>query len=194
MSIRWGSFALGALALLLLGIAVALLVILSGGYNVAATERHNPVVGWALDTTFVNSVRGHSDHIEAPELTQAMVDAGAPEYKSMCAHCHGGVGAGRAGWAEGMRPKPPSLAHAAEQWSASEIFWLVDHGAKMTGMPAFGPTHDEQTIWNIAAFVKAMPKMTEARYSAYSSEHGGGGGGGETEGHSHAPGTAPHED
>ncbi len=191
MSVRWGSFALGALTLFLLAILIALLVILSGGYNVAATERHNPVAAWALDTAFVNSVQGHGDAVAAPELTQAMVDAGAPEYKSMCEHCHGGVGASRAEWAEGMRPKPPALAHAAERWSASEVFWLVNHGAKMTGMPAFGSSHDDRTLWNIAAFVKALPQMPQAQYAAYPSEHGGGS---ETGGHSHPQGTAPHED
>ncbi|WP_338243395.1 c-type cytochrome [Aurantiacibacter hainanensis] len=191
MTIRWSSFALGALALFLLGLLVALLVILTGGYNVAATERHTPVGAWALNTNFVNSVQGHAADITAPELTRAMVDAGAPEYKSMCAHCHGGVGESRAGWAEGMRPKPPALARVADQWSASEVYWLVDHGAKMTGMPAFGATHDEETMWNITAFVKAMPRMGEAQYAAYSSEHGGGS---EEAGHSHAPGTEPHED
>lgn len=191
MSIRWGSFALGALALFLLGLLVALLVILTGGYNVAATERHTTVGAWALNTNFVNSVQGHADEIVAPELTRAMIDAGAPEYKSMCAHCHGGVGESRAEWAEGLRPKPPALAATADEWTAAEVFWLVKHGAKMTGMPAFGPTHDDATIWNIAAFVKAMPQMPEAQYAAYSSEHGGGSG---EEGHEHAPGTPAHED
>lgn len=191
MTIRWSSFALGALALFLLGLLIALLVILTGGYNVAATERHTALGAWALNTNFVNSVQGHADDIAAPELTRAMVDAGAPEYKLMCVHCHGGVGESRAEWAEGMRPKPPALAHAAQQWSASEVFWLIKHGAKMTGMPAFGPTHDEETLWNIVAFVKAMPEMREAQYTAYSSEHGGGAEASEG-GHSHAPGTPAH--
>ena len=194
MSIRWGSFALGALTLVLLGLLIALLVILTGGYNVAATERHTTVGAWALETNFANSVQGHADDIVAPELTRAMVDAGAPEYKSMCEHCHGGVGASAAGWTEGMVPQPPALAHAAQEWSASEVFWLVKHGARMTGMPAFGPTHDDRTIWNIAAFVKALPEMPAEQYAAYSSEHGGSGSGGEEAGHSHAPGAPAHQD
>src|SRR3546814_5645724 len=66
----------------------------------------------------------------------------------MCAHCHGGIGASRAGWAETMRPKPPALAHAAQGWSLEEVNWIVDHGIKMSGMPAFGGTHEEATIWN----------------------------------------------
>ncbi|QZH74226.1 MAG: cytochrome c [Erythrobacter sp.] len=156
--------ALGTLALLLL---FGLLVVLTGGYNVAATQRHTTVGAWALDTNFSNSVQRQAGDIEAPEMTRAMVAAGASDYKSMCAHCHGGVGEGRADWAQGMRPMPPALAHAAQEWSPAEIYWLVTHGAKMTGMPAFGPTHEEEAIWNIVAFVKAMPNMTEAQYAAY---------------------------
>ena len=162
--------ALGTLALLLL---VGLLVVLSGAYNVAATERHSTIGAWALDTNFTNSVQGHAQDIVAPEFTPAMVEAGAREYKTMCAHCHGGVGKERAEWAKGMRPVPPALAQAAKRWSGAEIHWLVTNGAKMTGMPAFGPTHDEQAIWNIAAFVKALPGMTAEEYAGYSADHGG---------------------
>ena len=135
---------IGAIITLIVLILIALLVVLTGGYNVAATDRHNPISEWAIDTTFTNSVQGQASDILAPELTSSMVDAGAAEYKAMCAHCHGGVGEARAEWANGMRPKPPALAHAAQMWSAEEVHWLVTHGVKMTGMPAFGPTHDEE--------------------------------------------------
>ena len=189
---NWKGFLLGMLASPLLALLIAILVIRAGGYNVAATEPHTAVGEWALETSFTRSVRRAASDIAAPELSRAMIDAGAPEYKAMCAHCHGGVGERRAQWAEGMRPKPPELASAADEWSAAEVFWLVKHGAKMTGMPAFGPTHDDATIWNIAAFVKALPEMPEAQYAAYPSEHGGGEE--SAGGHSHAEGTPSHAD
>src|SRR3546814_14121859 len=71
-----------------------------------------------------------------------------------------------------MRPKPPALAHAAQGWSLEEVNWIVDHGIKMSGMPAFGGTHEEATIWNIAAFVKALPEMSAEQYASYPAEHG----------------------
>lgn len=171
---RWNAFITGFVAAIVLALVIALGVILSGAYNVAATDRHNPIVAWAFDTTFENSVSRRASAMAAPDLTPAMVQAGAREYKAMCAHCHGGVGAARAGWAETMRPKPPALAASARHLSASEVFWLVRHGVKMSGMPAFGPTHDDRTIWNIAAFVKAMPGMSAERYAAYRAEGEGG--------------------
>lgn len=190
MSPKGKGAAMGAVATILVLLLVGLLIVLTGGYNVAATERHTTVGAWALDTNFRNAVQRRADEIRAPELTPAMVAAGAPEYKSMCAHCHGGVGEGRAEWAKGMRPMPPPLARAAQEWSPSEVHWLVSNGAKMTGMPAFGATHDEDTIWNIVAFVKALPTMNAKEYAAFPSAHGGAEHGaaekGEAEHHEHA--------
>ncbi|RKF22640.1 cytochrome c [Altericroceibacterium spongiae] len=172
MNATWKGAILGAAALLILMIVVALIVVLTGGYNVAATDRHNPIVGWALTTTMGNSVRRQATDIQPPaEFTPAMIAAGAGEYKAMCSHCHGGVGQSRAEWAEVMLPKPPPLAEAAKEWEPKEVFWLVKHGVKMSGMPAFGPTHDDKTIWNIVAFVKALPEMPAEQYAGYSSHH-----------------------
>jgi len=173
---------IGAAGMLALLVAIALIVVLTGGYNVAATDRHSPMIGWALTTTMRNAVQNSADDLTAPaEITPMMIAAGAGEYKAMCAQCHGGIDGGRAGWAEIMQPAPPALAQAAKRWNIEEVHWLVAHGVKMSGMPAFGQTHDEATVWNIAAFVKAMPTMTEAQYAAFPEGHG-------DNGHSHAAG------
>ncbi|AKH42149.1 cytochrome c553 [Altererythrobacter atlanticus] len=92
MTIDWKSLLLGALAMLVLLILIALLVILTGGYNVAATERHSPITAWRSTPRSATRCRGRGNDIAAPELTPAMVAAGAGEYKTMCAHCHDGVG------------------------------------------------------------------------------------------------------
>lgn len=167
MSDTWKGVIFGIVGTLFVMAIIGLFVVSSGIYNIAATERHSAVVEWALDTAFQNSVRARSDAIVAPTFDSSMITAGAEGYKKMCAHCHGSVGADRAGWATGMRPKPPALAGAADEWSPGELFWLVKNGAKMTGMPAFGETHDDQTIWNIVAFVERMPDMSAEEYAAH---------------------------
>ena len=65
-----------------------------------------------------------------------------------------------------MEPAPPDLARAAEEWNRGEIYWIVSNGVKMAGMPAFGPTHDAQTIWNIAASMERLPGMSLGEYAA----------------------------
>lgn len=167
----------GTVAALALVAAVGLFVVYTGAYNVAATEEHASVTRWAFDTTFHNSVERRADGIVAPEsVTSEMVAAGAESYKSMCEHCHAGPGVERSKWASGMRPRPPHLAEAAAKWEPEEVFWIVRHGVKMSGMPAFGPTHDDETLWGIVAFVKQLPALTPEQYAALGDATAQGGG------------------
>ncbi|MCF6369956.1 c-type cytochrome [Rhizobium halophilum] len=171
------AFVGGVVATLAVIGGVTVFVAYSGSYNIAATEEHTSLTRWIFDTTFHNSIRSHADEEDVPELTAAMAAAGAQPYKEMCQHCHAGPGVERDEWASGMRPRPPHLVEAAAEWEANEVFWLVKHGAKMTGMPAFGPTHPDERLWEIAAFVKQLPAMTPEEYAA-----AGDGGSGEEEG------------
>ena len=45
-----------------------------------------------------------------------------------------------------------------------EIYWIVKHGIKLTGMPAFGRTHDEEQLWGIVAIVEEIPRMSPEQY------------------------------
>ena len=138
--------------LVILGL-VGLVVVYTGIYNVAATEEHLSLTRWALNTTQHTSVDRRADGITVPDrFTPEMIAAGASMYKDTCQRCHAGPGVERASWASGMRPRPPHLAEAAAEWELEEVFWLAKHGIKMTGMPAFGPTHQDQALWNVAAF------------------------------------------
>ncbi len=156
---------------------VGLTVIYTGGYNVAATEGHSPFGRWLASTTMENSVEVRAADIAEPRFTQAMIASGGGKYKAMCAQCHGGPGMEPAEWSQRMLPRPPQLAGEATEWRPREIFWIVKNGIKMSAMPAFGPTHDDGTLWAITAFAKQLPKMTTEQYAAISAdeEHGAGG-------------------
>lgn len=168
----------GALGLLILLVLAGLAVVYTGAYNVAASEQHLSITRWAFDTTMHSSVRQRAGDVRRAEaLAPSMVAAGAGEYKAMCQRCHGGPGVERDKWADGMRPRPPHLAEAAAKWEAHEVFWIAKHGIKMTGMPAFGISHDDAAIWNIVAFVKALPAMTPERYAALGDGAANGGSG-----------------
>lgn len=167
------AFAAGVVVTLLILLLTALFVVYTGSYNVAASEGHTPVVRWAFTRTMENAVKDEAAEIQAPQITNAMIEEGAAEYKAMCQHCHAGPGVEHAEWSEGILPQPPHLVEAAAEWEPNEVFWLVKHGLKMTAMPAFGSTHDDDTLWSIAAFVKELPGMTAQEYAAFESEPAG---------------------
>jgi mono/diheme cytochrome c family protein len=180
--------AIGMLALLFLG---ALVVATTGAYDVAARSGHTAPMRWLLDTSMRSSVDRRAPDTPATRApADDAVACGAGEYKAMCEHCHGAPGVDPAEWSHGMLPRPPDLMHAATEWQDSEIFWIVGHGLKFTGMPAFGETHDDSTLWDIAHFVSRLPAMTPEQYAAFPAGHGHDQGGGHGGDHPHGTGRA----
>jgi mono/diheme cytochrome c family protein len=177
------SFVLGIAATLGAAVLIGLIVVYTGAYNVAATEGHTAAGRWALDTTMHNSVEARADRFAGTAPEALSIEAGAKEYASMCQHCHAGPGVSRAEWAKGMMPQPPHLTEHASEWEPEEIRWILEHGIKMSGMPAFGPTHEDEVLWDITAFVKTLPGMTPERYQALTAGAGHGHGGGHEGGH-----------
>ena len=99
----------------------------------------------------------------------AVIQAGARAFAARgCPACHGAPGVEWAKFAEAMRPDPPDLKEVAAQVPPNQIFWVVQNGIKMTGMPGFSMIGvDDNEIWSITAFVKNFPKVTDADYKAW---------------------------
>lgn len=143
----------------------ALGVIYSGAYNVAATSEHWPVTEWLLNQTVHNSVAARAEAIEMPPLgARRQVLAGAANYEAMCADCHVAPGVEQ-GWpGVAMYPQPPRLDKVVEHMTPAQLFWVIKHGIKATGMPASGPSHSAEEIWSIVAFIQQLPQMSAAEY------------------------------
>lgn len=187
--------ALTAVAVVALAAGVGLLVIHTGAYNVAATTPHLSITRWALNTLQQSSVSRRAADIEgAPPVDSAALATGFHHFHAMCVQCHGAPGVDRGELGQGMRPRPPRLEEQAGAWTDAELFWIVKHGIRLAGMPAFGPTHTDQDLWGIVAFTRRLETMSEEQYAELvrvrteGSEEGEEGAGG----HPHAPGTAPH--
>jgi len=151
-------------SLLILGIVIGLVVIYSGLPNVAASRPEGAVTSWVLGTTMEHSVRRQASGI-SPDLSHANLAEGAEHYSAMCAMCHGGPGDVQPNAVgSGLNPDAPNLRKAAGYWNPGEIYWIIDNGIKMTGMPAFGKTLSADQLTNLTAFVEQMPTMTAQEY------------------------------
>ena len=149
-------------------LALAVLFIHSGLYNVAVTSPDPRPLRWVFSTTSDNSVESHAKGIAAPQLNDSsMIGEGFDHYNEMCVGCHGAPGIERSEIGRGLYPRGPNLAHSAKEMSPAEIFWVIKNGIKSTGMPGFGITHSDQKIWAMVAFVEKLPNMTPAEYKAY---------------------------
>ena len=167
----WGAFFTGAIVLLLLAIIAGAAVAFGGLYPVAASDPHTAGVKWFLAQSRDHAIERGASGLAAPKFSAADIREGAGHFKGMCQACHGGPGAEPEEFAAGMNPHPPNLARAAGDLSVSEVFWIEKSGLKMSGMPAFGKTDDDEELWKVAAFVKALPTFSAADYASIPNAH-----------------------
>lgn len=136
----------------------------SGVIGVAADEPHAGVSRWLLSTIRERAIQSGAADIAVPDLDDpARIRAGAAHYEAMCAGCHLAPGMENTELRRGLNPRPPELAEHGIH-DPAEAFWVVKHGIRMTGMPAWGVTHDDQALWAIVAFVNRLPELDAEAY------------------------------
>jgi mono/diheme cytochrome c family protein len=179
--------------LLKIVVAIAVLAVLSGGliiwsglYNIAADDPHWPATYRLLEAARDRSIDSRASAIEVPSLDDpALIRSGAGNYNSMCVGCHLNPGAADTELSIGLYPTPPAWTELGTT-DPREAFWVVKHGIKMSGMPAWGKSMDDQYIWGMVAFMQQFPGMSKAQYGELVASSGG---------HSHDGGeTMPHKD
>ncbi|WP_294098636.1 cytochrome c [Sphingomonas sp.] len=153
----------GALTGLLL--LFAAMFVYFGIYNIAADAPHTTPVYALLKSLRDRSIQVHARGITPPADINAPVRiaTGAGLYAEMCSGCHLGPGVERSELSQGLYPQAPELAEA-QDLSASEQFWIIKHGIKMSAMPSWGKTHPDPLIWDMVAFVRKLPGMTPDEY------------------------------
>ena len=138
----------------------------SGFYDVGATAPHWAVTRWVLETARMRSIKVHAAGIEAPPGLDypATILIGVEHFAAHCAVCHGAPGVPKGDIATGLNPQPPDLAHASTHYTAPELFWILKHGIKMTGMPAWSD-HSDAELSATVAFLQKLPGMSEQDYA-----------------------------
>ena len=142
-------------------------VMFSGVYNIAADSPHTPVVYSVLQAARDRAITVRSDAIAVPDGldSAARIKRGAVQYSQMCTQCHLAPGMQPTELSQGLYPRPPQLA-SARRLPPQAQFWVIKHGIKMTGMPAWGATHDDAVIWDVVAFLGQLPSLPKAEYDA----------------------------
>ncbi len=167
-------FLSGLLAGLVLLALAAGFVIATGVFSVGATsppgDFERKLAAFAVDRSVARRAPRGSNPTAPSAENRA---AGLAHYRSMCVTCHGAPGVDPSEIGEGLNPPAPDLTlPKIQSRTDGELFWIVQHGLRMTGMPAFGPTHRDEEIWKIVAFLRHLPEVTPEEEKALTSgEH-----------------------
>lgn len=155
-------------SILLAAVLIGSSIIFFGLFNVSARGGHWPVVSWVLHTSFRQSVALRAPPVSTvPELDDDdLVALGARHYQLSCAVCHGEPDDRQPRTMVSMLPAPPPIKEAVSGWEPNELFWIIKHGVKMTGMPHWPARERDDDIWPVVAFLERQTDLDNRQYKA----------------------------
>ena len=137
------------------------------------SARNEPSAIESFVARYIRHMAVPRDAVEAknpvPESAEVLAEAMA-HFADHCAFCHGNDGSGATPIGQGLYPNPPDMRLAATQnLTDGEIFYVIQNGVRLTGMPAFGDNkngaHDEDS-WKLVYFIRRLPKITTEELEA----------------------------
>jgi mono/diheme cytochrome c family protein len=154
-------------SVVLIGVAT---FVWSGLYPIGADVPHYRVTHWLLESLRERAIDRASLEITLPQLEDAsMLLSGGADYNDMCASCHLQPGKRERHFSVGLYPSPPDLTARSStdrgmDDEARRQFWIIKHGIKASGIPAWGKTLDDDRIWAMVAFLRQLPELSPAQY------------------------------
>ncbi|PTR04817.1 cbb3-type cytochrome c oxidase subunit III [Nitrosomonas nitrosa] len=161
-------------------LALVYVVIDTGVYNMAATEKHWAITEKVITWVRESSIRARAEDLVPPVLEESIIlDKGVSHYNAMCIGCHLAPGYSTTELATGLYPQAPLFYERVpvtdeedKKYLIKKYFWVIKNGIKMTAMPAWGLTHDDESIWAMAHLVQRLHGMTAEQYTALVKLHG----------------------
>lgn len=111
------------------------------------------------------AIPGSDRDLTNPEpLSEENFRTGLAHFADHCSACHGNDGSGDTDFGRGLYPKPPDMRLARTQdLTDGELFYIIEHGVPLTGMPGFGTGNrdGEAATWHLVQFIRRLPSLTE---------------------------------
>lgn len=157
---RW--FLVGALSLVLLqGIAAAMVLLRARGFS--TREKPTGIEEWIARKTRDIALPAEAKTRSNPvAMTPDVLDEARAHWADHCASCHANDGSGDIAMGRHMYPPAPDMRnHATQALSDGELFYIIQNGIRLTGMPAWGDSnHDEGDSWKLVHFIRHLPNVT----------------------------------
>lgn len=182
-------------------VAAAILVLAGAALLVIAVARHG-FSAREKPTWVENFFARHARRIATPSdarelrnpypLTPERLAAARAHWLDHCATCHALDGSGNTTVGKNMYPPAPDLRDAITQsLSDGELFYIINNGVRLTGMPAWGGEHSLEETWELVSFIRRLPTLTPEELKAMEEMSSGVPAGGHR--HTHESGGPPHK-
>ena len=143
--------------------------VLTGAYIVTTGVSARPQPG-RLEAVTARTLRSIAIRTRVGGITNpvpvsdAVIKEGMEHFADHCVVCHGNDGSGDTEMGRGLYPRAPDMRLPATQnLSDGELFYIIENGVRLTGMPAWstGTKEGETSSWHLVHFIRHLPKLTE---------------------------------
>jgi mono/diheme cytochrome c family protein len=95
-----------------------------------------------------------------------VVNQGRQLFLESCAICHGADGHGAPYLGRSMYPPAMDMTSPhVQHWSDAELFWIIQNGVRLTGMPSWQSAISATDTWKLARFIHDLPRLDAAAAS-----------------------------
>ena len=153
-------------------IATVILIAVYGAWMIhhGFTTRNAPGV---LESTLAGSMRDFAipsryKSMKSPvTATPDVQREGMEHWADHCATCHANDGSGNTMFGNTMYPRPPDMRRKdTQEMSDGELYYTIQNGIRLSGMPAFGaPGDNDLDSWKLVAFIRHLPSLSQTELS-----------------------------
>lgn len=153
------------------GIAFILIVFMAGGYwymkrgymNFGADQQPSSLEKhFAMEAVDASTDR-HAPDVKNPvSPTEENLVAGAQLYLNHCAGCHGMPSNRESQFGKSFYPRVPGFFKDAPDMAENQNFYIIEHGIRWTGMPAWNQTLSDGQVWQLVTFLSNIEKLPPA--------------------------------
>jgi mono/diheme cytochrome c family protein len=94
--------------------------------------------------------------------TDENLTSGMKMYQQQCSSCHGDTLHHEGMLADALYPRAPQFMEDAPDMSEDQNFYILQHGIRYSGMPAWKQTFSDKQLWQITTFLSHMDKLPPA--------------------------------
>jgi mono/diheme cytochrome c family protein len=121
------------------------------------------------------SVHRHASEARNPvAATDINLFAGMKVYQTNCASCHGDIHQPHGVLADALYPRAPQFMEDTPDMPENQNFYIIRHGIRMSGMPAWNSSLKEQEMWQVTTFLSHMDKLPPEVAEQWKAIAGGG--------------------
>lgn len=164
-----GKFIVGLVIGVILVPAGFYIYLISGEAPVATWAQPMPFERTLAKTAMKATIERHEKPINLGEPSTDSLVAGAHIYRQKCAFCHGTPDHAPTAAAAGMFPAPPQFFRKNAKKiddPAGEVYWKVQNGIRLTGMPAFRNSLTDTDMREVTGLLEDATTLPPAALSA----------------------------